>query len=288
MAELTNTDLNSSIPELWDEEVLEGRYAGAVIMNRVNNKTGLVAKQGDSLHITVDAKYSAGTLGANSSFVPQTIQPSSINLVINTNVQVAVEVVEQAIAQSFYNPLSTFAKNAGKAMAVKYDQDLAAQITNLNLTAVGTDSAPIIFGSDAMLTAIKRIAEANVPTDDGMLSFILPPAAFYDGLLREQQLTAANMAGVPKNVLTTNYQFSLRGIPFYISNLLSATGSATGVKGALLHKTALAIGMQRQNIIREADRTASLIMSTVKVCFSLFGVQTVRADHGVICNVKTT
>lgn len=287
MASETNTELNATIPELWDEEIEQARYAGSVIMNRVTNKTDKVAKQGDSMHISIKARYTGGPLGSNSSFVPQTMTPTSINLVINTNVQVSVEVEEQARAQSFYDPLSDFTKDAGMVMGNNYDSSLAALHSNLNLTAVGTDAAPVIFNVDAMLTALKRVAQANIPMDDGMLSFILSTDGFYDGLLREQQLTAAQSAGVPKNVLTTSYQFSLRGVPFYLSNLLADNGAVTGKKGMLIHKSALAIGMQRNNLVKTADRTASLVLSTVKIVFSLYGVVTVRPDHGVVINIRS-
>jgi hypothetical protein len=227
-------------------------------------------------------------LGSNGAFIPQVVTIAGVNLVINTNVQVAIEVEEISVAQSYYNPLSTFTKSAGKAIGLDYDAKIAALHSDLNLTAVGTDAAPVIFGVDAMLTGLKRIAEANIPMDDGALSFILPPAAFYDGLLREQQLTAADMAGVPKNVLTSNYRFSLRGVPFYESNSLANNAAVNGKKGLLIHKSAFAIGMQRNNLVREADRTAGLVLSTVKIVFSLYGVITVRTDHGVVCNVRTS
>jgi len=282
MSSFSTTELNATINEVWDQEIEDGRYAGAVIMNRVNNRSTFVEKSGDIVNISVDGTYSVAAVGSNGAFTPSVFTVSTVALSINQHYYVANETEDRAKAASFYDPLSRFPREAGKAFAVKYDTDLATLQSGLTtLTAVGTDTTPIVFGVESAREAILRFANANIPVDDGQQSFIIPPVAYYGGLLTDGQLTKANEMGVPKNVNTTGYKFPLLGVPFYTSTVLADNAAVTGKIGVLIHKQAWAIAMQKNNDIKRAERTAGLVLSTVAVVQSLYGFVTVRANHGV-------
>lgn len=279
-----NTELNATINETWDQEIEDARYANAVIMPRVNNRSTFVQKSGDIINVTVDGSYSVAAVGASGAFTPLAITPSTVALTVNQHYYIAIEVEDKAEAQSFYDPRSRFPRDAGKSFAVKYDTDLAALQSELTLTPVGTDSAPVVFGVDAAAQALLTLANANIPTEN--CSFIIPPVGYYGGLVKEAQLTAANMMGTPKNVLTTGYQFPMFGVPIYLSTVLASNSGASGKKGVLINKQAWAIAMQKNNEIKRADRTAGLALTSVVVVQSLYGVRTIRADHGVVINVR--
>lgn len=72
MADFDSTALNATIKELWDEKVEEARYAKMVIANHISNKSGIAEKKGDVIHVTIDQKYTVGTVSAGAAFTPQT------------------------------------------------------------------------------------------------------------------------------------------------------------------------------------------------------------------------
>lgn len=284
MASFSNTELNATIDEKWDMEIEEARYANAVIMPRIANKSGVVKKSGDRINVTVKPKYTVGDVGSNGAFVPQTITPTSVAVVVDQHKQVAIETEDKAEAQSFWDPESDFPKDAGAAMAVKYDTDIAALHGDFTSNVVGEEGTPEIFGTSKVRAALLKLADRNVPLRE--LSFLLPPIAFYSGVFTEAQLTAADAAGLPKNVLTTNYRFPLLGVPAYETTCLTTVGTA--IKGLLLHKSAMAIAMQKNNEIKRAERTSALVLSYVVVIQSLYGIKTIREDHGVVINIRNS
>lgn len=287
MAVYANTDLASiTIPIEWDHEVLQARYATGVIWPKVLNRSEVVKGQGSQITIPIKGRLTAGTVTAGTgAFVPQAVAPTTANIVLNTWVQVAVEITDQAKAQSFWDPTSDFPKDAGAAMSVRYDQDLAALYSTLTgLTAVGNEATPEAFDDGAARAAILRLANANVPKNN--LSFFLPPVAWYAGWLAKVELTAAYATGESKSAMTTGLRTPILGVPGYESNLLTTVGTA--IKGLLLHKEAFGVGMQLNNETKMADRTSALLLSKVAVMSSLYGVLTVRNDHGVVINVRNS
>ena len=176
-------------------------------------------QSGDLLHVTIKQRYTVGDMAANGAFVPQTWTANSVPITVNQYKQVSIEVEDQAKAQSFWDPDSEFPKDAGAAYAEHYDTVIAGQYASFNsLAQVGEIEDPKAFGKLFMQTSMLRMADANIPKAN--LSFLLPPIAFYGGLLNEAQLTAADMSGQPKNVLTTGFRFTLLGVPFYESTTI--------------------------------------------------------------------
>lgn len=286
MASFSATELNATIDEKWDQDIEDARYANGVFLNRIANKSAIVAKSGDILHVTIKQRYTVGDVGANGAFVPQVWTANSVPITVNQYKQVAIEVEELAKAQSFWSPDSEFPADAGKAFAEHYDTVIAGQFASFNvLSEVGATTSPTAFGKQHMLTSMLRLADANIPSDN--LSYFLPPIAFLGGLLNEVQFTAADQAGQPKNVLTTGYRFTLLGTPFYQSSTI-ATSGGTIRKGLLLHKTAMGIAFQKNNEIRKADRTPALVASYVTLVKSLYGIAVIRTDHGVVLNISAT
>ena len=131
MADFSLTQLNSSIKELWDTKVEEARYAEGVIMNRVANKSETARQKGDRIHVTIDQKYSAGNVGSDGTFAAQNYNLATSTILLDQWKQIAVQILDQAAAQSFWTPDSSFPTNAGKAFANQYDSDLAGEHSNV-------------------------------------------------------------------------------------------------------------------------------------------------------------
>lgn len=282
MASFSTTELNASIDEKWDMDLEEARYAEATIMPLVSNKSAIVAKSGDIINVTVKAKYTVGDVGSNGAFVPQVYTPTSVAVTVNKHKQVAIEVEDKASFQSFWTPDSDFPKDAGAALAVQYDSDLAALYTDITTNVVGDSVSPGSFDKVKFLAAMLKLADTNIPKKD--LNFVLPPIAFYGGIYNEVQLTSAEQLGKGSNALTTNERFPILGVPTHESTVLTKSGSVW--KALLFHSSAFAIAMQKNNKYSRADRTAGLVFSYVVAVQSLYGVRTIRQDHACLINLS--
>lgn len=278
-----NTALNATIRELWDDKIEDARYAKGVIMNRVANKSGIAQKKGDLIHVTVDQKYSVGVVGSDGSFTPQNYVPTTSDVNLNQWEQIAIRVLDRAQAQAFWTPDSKFPSAAGAAFAARYDAQIAALHSSVAAgNAVGSTSTPANFDKTLAQEAMLRLANQNIPLEE--LSWCLHPAAYYNGLLNEAQLTSAADAGVSKNVLTTGFVFNLLGAPVYLSTNIVETGTPAVKKNLLLHKSAIAIAWQKNTDIEHVRTTANLVLADLFVAQSLYGQNVIRSDHFIVIN----
>ena len=280
MAVFDNTTNAATINEVWDRAVEQFRYAKGVFLNRINNKSSLVKESGDIINFSIKKEYTVGTIPSGGAITPQSWTMTTVALTVDKNQEITVETEDKTKAQSFWDANSDLPKDAGAAFAAEYDRLIAAQHGDFTLTPVNAADTTSAFGKNSFTTAMLRMDDNNVPQEDR--SFFLSPNAYWAGLMNEMQLTAANEAGLPKNVLTTGFRFSLGGVPFYTSTKIATVGTVR--KGILLHKSALAIAFQRNCEIRRADRLAGLVDSYVAMVKSLYGIKMVRADYGVVIN----
>lgn len=282
MADFDNTALNSVIRELWDEKVQEARYAKMVIANNISNSSGIAEKKGDVIHVTIDQKYTVGTVSAAGAFTPQNYTPTTVDITLNQWEQVSIRVLDKAEAQSFWTPGSIFPRKVGEAFGDRYDAQVAALHGSIT-TQVGSTSAPENFSKNLAQEAMVKLAQTNIPLED--LSFFLNPVSYYNGLCNEEQLTAASKSGLSKNVIMTGYVFDLFNAPLYLSpNILNNVGTPLVVKNMLLHKSAIAIAWQKNTEIERFRATPAGVLADGFVAQSLYGQSVVRADHGIVIN----
>lgn len=278
-----NTALNATVRELWDEKIEDARYAKGVIMNRVANKSGVAQKKGDVIHVTVDQRYTVGSVGTDGSFAPQNYTPTTSDVTLNQWEQIAIRVLDRAQAQSFWTPDSKFPSAAGAAFSARYDAQIAALHSSVaSGNTVGNAANPAAFDKTLAQEAILRLASTNIPLEE--LSWCLHPVAYYNGLLNEAQLTSAADSGLAKNVLTTGYVFNLLGAPVYLSTNIVETGTPAIKKNLLLHKSAIAIAWQKNTDIEHVRTTANLVLADLFIAQSLYGQNVIRSDHFVVIN----
>ena len=278
-----NSALNSTVKELWDEKLEDARYAKGVIMNRVSNKSGIASKKGDIIHVTINQRYTVGTIAADGSFTPQNYTPTTVDVTLNQWEQIAIRILDRAEAQSFWNPDSKFPSDAGAAFAARYDAQIAALHSSVGAgNSVGSATGPAAFDKTLAQEAVLRLASTNIPLEE--LSWCLHPTAYYAGLLNEAQLTQADSMGVSKNVLTTGYVFPLLGFPVYLSTNIVETGTPAVKKNLLLHKSAIAIAWQKDVVIDRGSTVGSGIAGQMVLAQSLYGQSVIRSDHFVVIN----
>lgn len=285
MAVLDNTSLNASIDEAWDLVVEEGRYAESTIVPRIMNKSDLVKRSGDSVNLTYEPTLTVGAVtGATGAFTPQAYTLNSVAVSCDQWVQCAIEVLDKANFQSFYSPESTFPSRAAKAMAEQFDTHLGSLYSGFTTNTVGTSSEPFVFDDVMCLSAMLKLADKKIPKNE--LSFILPPIAFYKGIFTKPEFRDADKTGLPKSVLSTNFRESILKVPAYETPLLTTVDQAK--VGYLLHKSAMAIAMNKKNDFRRAEGTAAGKFSLIVAMQSLYGVKVFREDHGVALYIRNS
>lgn len=293
MSAFDNTAANVVIPEVWDTEVLQARYAKAAIMPRVLNKSQKVADYGDIVHIPIKPRFTGVTVGTDGSFTTEAPTLTEAQVAVDTWKAVAIEVPDKTSKQSIVTLETELPSQFGDRLAEFYDQALANLYGNLTGgTPVGTKAAPTAFIRDAALTSVLGLRANNIPLED--LSWVLPPHAFYLGWLTQEITTAAYATGLPKSVLSTNARGPILNIPAFESNNLAGSTlnpDATitgGIAGMLIHKESFAIAMQINNKYERTRMTPNKFLSTLVVAHNLFGVITVRADHGSVLYIKNS
>lgn len=281
-----NTALNATIPELWDEELEQARYANGVIFPHINNKSSVAQKKGDIIHVTIDQKWTVGTVGSDGSFAPQNYTPTTVDITLNQWEQIALRILDRAEAQSFFNPATKSAQTAGAAFAARYDAQIAALHGSVGASNIaGSTVTPAQFDKTLAQEAMLRLANANVPMDNkDDLSWCLHPISYYNGILNEAQLTSAADSGQSKNVLTTGSIFNLFGAGVYLSTNIVEAGNPGVKKNLLLHKSAIAIAWQKNTQIDRVRAVANLVAGDIVLIQSLYGLNVIRSDHFVVIN----
>lgn len=286
MASFGSSELDLTTDEKWDMDLEEARYEASTIMQRVTNRSAIVKKSGDIINVTIQGRYSVNDVGASGSFTPQIQTLTAVQITVDKHKEVAIETQDKAIAQSFWDPESTFPKEAGMAMGEDVDTRLAELHTDFTSNVVFSESDPKPFDTVALRVAMLKLRDRSIPLRD--LSFILPPIAYYQGILTETQLVDSDKTGLPKSVLINGFRTRLLEVPAYETTLLTTPDGTSAIKAFLLHKTAMAIATQKNNEIKRAERTSALVFSAVVAVQSLYGVKTIREDHGVVLNIKNS
>lgn len=270
--------------QVWDPQVLQARYAKAVIMPHVLNKSQLVSDQGQLVRIPIKPKFTGGTVSSTGDFTPETVTLTDIQVNVNTWKQVSVEITDKASKQAVQTLETEMPSQFGERLAVFYDTDLANLYGALTGTAVGSKNTPVQFIEDAALNAVLGLRRNDIPLED--MSWILPPEAFYLGWLTKERLTNAMTTGFSKSVLQTNFRQPILNIPAFESTLLAgSTNNAdatinNGIGGMLIHEQSMAIAMQINNKYERVRGTPAGKLTTIIVAQNLYGTVIGRTDHG--------
>lgn len=285
----TNTQSTATIDEKWDQDVHEAVYETAEIVPRVANKSDLVKNSGDIINVTVDARVAVQTVGSDGSFNITQTTPESIVLTIDQWKLTQRGTTDRAEAQSFWDINSTFPKVGGQAKAEDMDSAVAALYSGLSLTPVGTESDRVTFGKDAAASALLRIGKSIKGKIKNLnnLTFVLPYEAVFSGLLQETDFTDASMigGGAVSPLKSGKLGMSVLGIPIAMTTLTSLV-SGNCYKGMLIHREAFAIGIQLNNSYERFSLKPGGYAGKAVTMEWLYGVKTIRADHGVVININ--
>lgn len=282
MAETGTTALDVLIPEIWDLQVLDARYAEAQIMARFLNKSEKLKGFGDKIHVPIEPALAGGTVtAATGAFTSETWTYSEQVLTVDTWRHASIEVPDNAKQFSHTDVIKRLPNAAGKKLAEQIDEDLAGLHGDWTTDVIGSTQTPEAFQDKHIMEALFSFADNKIPKDG--LSWMLAPEAYYFGIFTKDRWTSADQMGLPKSVLTTNFRFPIFGVPSYETPLLKKVGKVR--KCFIAHKEALAAAIVIETKPETVRRTANLLLSTLVIVQNLYGVKTIRADHARVVNI---
>lgn len=311
MATLSAANVQAVIPQVWDTQVLQGRYGTEVIVPRVLNRSSLVEDYGQIIHIPIKPRFAGGITNTDGTFTAEAVTLTDVQVNVNTWRYVSIIVGDQQSKQSIVTLETELPSQFGARLGEFNEIALANQFLNFTggsegLVAgqgLGTPGAGgINFDDDTANLAVLYLRRRNIMLDE--CSWILSPEARNLGWLKKERLTSAMHTGEAKSSITTNKIPDILSIPAFESTLLNGSsvtddnGTAlnaasspnlTGTSAcALLHRESLAIAIQINNKVERVRTTPAQQLATLIVNQNLFGTQTVRATHGVVMYIKNS
>jgi N4-gp56 family major capsid protein len=294
---VTNATAATFIPELWSDEIVAA-YKNSLVMANVVNKMPMKGKKGDTIHIPKPTRGTASAKAASTQVTLQAATESEVVVTIDKHYEYSrliediTEVQAQASLRKFYTD------DAGYALAKQVDTDLFAEAvasftkyyvdgaSGLASYAVDTVADTDKFTDLALRDGIQLLDEADVPMDGRV--FVVPPSAVNTirGIDRYMSSDFGG-AGTVKGQIGTLY-----GVPVIVSTncpvLETAAENAAGgeVKGAvLMHKDAIVFAEQVG--VRSQTQYKQEYLSTLFTSDTLYGVETLRSESGIIIALPT-
>jgi hypothetical protein len=274
--EITVSQLAGSIPDVVRAVALKARYARVSIAKNVLSVDADVAKQGDRVSLSILPALDVNNVGSGGSVTRQAVSLTAVEVVMNLWKECTVDVDDRAMRQSALSVLKEYSAEMGKALGAAQDGSLADEYSNLtDQTAIGSTSNPDPMNDENIRAAMQTLDDDDIPREDRM--WFLSPAAHND-LLGLARFTEAQNTGFNRGVQIENGRISrLYGDPVYVSNKIATSTSAKA--NIYCHKEALGIGTQRNF---KVTPLAKVQLSEAITCDVLYGVKTVRGNHGVV------
>jgi len=275
--EITNTEADVFIPEIWRPGFLKALYAKGVVRPRILEADGDVAQKGDILHIRIAPSLSVNDVGAtDGSVTNQALTATESQLTVDQWREISFTVLDKAAKQAddYLQPCLEQGVPAGFASDI--DSKLLALHASLNgYTAVDATAG---INEDRLTDAFYALANANVMMDDPnniswFFSWKQWPTLKKLAQLSEAQITGEGGGGVLRFKIPDIF-----GCPVYFT---SNVATSTYHKNMLLHREAMACGVQKNFNLEKFARTAKASTYSADI---LYGVRVVRTTHGIVIN----
>jgi len=271
--EITNTQADVIIPELWRPKMFEARYPSSVMIKRVTSVDGDVSKYGDILHLPIEPVVSVNNVGADGSLTNQALTPTESELTVNLWKEATIDVVDKAQKQSILDLLTAFIPGFGKAIAAAQDLSLLGLHSDLTTNEVGDSSTE--YSAELLQAALQKLIDANIPVDNANDISCVLHTSKWSALKNIDKFQFANYTGMAMGGQMKYEAPAPYGVPHFFS---SQVVSSTGYHNLVFHRQAFGIGTQKNFSIEKLARTK---LSQAIVGSVLYGVKTIRETHGV-------
>lgn len=277
MANITNLNTVTTdavfVPEMWSDLVLRAREDNYVAANLFERRDTDVP-YGDLVHFPKSSIGTAADYVEGEKLEDKLAAPTEgeETIAIDTYKVRPFLISDRLSRQSKYDQYVEEAWSAGQAVAAAIDTDILAESANFT-GSVGTDNVAL---TNIEFTEAKETLDvANVPMQDRF--WILNPQAEKDLLdLSGNYFTSMDFAN-EKSLVTGQIGRIILGSPAYFSN--NTPAGAAGHVNVYAHKQAVGVAIQMG---QETQSESSVnFQGTLGNVRALYGVGTLRADHGV-------
>ena len=271
----TDAATGELIPQLWSKRIINHVRSNLVCVNVVDTTWKEQLAYGDILNIpllkelTTSAVNTANRESVNSE--ANTVTDTADTITIDTWRE-SVVMIDDSTKKQTHLPdlLAKLADNAAYALEKYIDTSVNAHFSGLTSTWAGSDGQA--FEDDLMIDLMEGLDEADVPRTQR--SLVIDPSTIAD-IYRIDKFVHRDYQG--KTPVASGNIGSIYGVPVYVTNNLTATGT-TGSYGALLHKEAIALVIQ-DGVSVERWRAHSAASDVIAIR-ALYGEEVLRATFG--------
>jgi hypothetical protein len=275
--EITNTEADVFIPELWKPGFLKALYAAGVVRQRVLAADGDVAQKGDILHIRIAPSLSVNDVGAtDGSVTNQALTPTESQLTVDKWREISFTVLDKAGKQAdeYLQPCLE------SGVPAAFASDIDAKLLGLYAGMTGYTAVDATAGlnEDRLTEAFYALMNANVPVSMiNDMSWVFHPKQWMT-LRKLAQISSAQITGNPDGGILTQKIPDVMGVPVYFTTNVQ---TSTYHKNVLMHREGLACGVQKNFRIEQFARTAKATTYSADI---LYGVKVVRTSHIILIN----
>jgi hypothetical protein len=275
--------VDSFIPELWSDEILDALEHRLVMAKLVNTDfSDLVKGKGDVIHIPNISNLQANQKATRTAVTVQapTSEPVS-SITIDQHWEVSFLVEDLAEIQTAVTLRQLYTKRAGYAIAKKLDDAIiakaAASFDLIDSTSTGNSSS---LDEDDILLAKTLLDEADCPQEDRHL--VVAPQ-MYNKLLKLDRFTAYDSLGPGAGgaPIQNGLIGSIYGFTVWMTQNIQATGTGTSdtVNSYAFHRDALALCVQLEPRV-QATYVQEYLGWLVTVDI-VYGLNYLRSEWGV-------
>lgn len=270
-----------NVPKIWAKELQDNRVNNLVMWALIDSTySSEISQKGDVLHLNFMAEItdSTATNTAVSGLTVDGLTTTQVDLLIDRYIRKVLGVQDVLKAQSTYDYRKPHTERLGRFLDRALDEEVMRKAiagAGSTVTVTGNTNTTIAFAD--VVKAAAALDLANVPVDN---RYIVINGAGLGDLRKVAEFTLNSATGETGLVSTkTGLVGSIYGMPVYISNAVSETGTpGSKVWNFLMfHKSAI-VGATQNVPAFEADRDKVNGVDFIAGS-ELFGVKVVRADH---------
>jgi len=271
------TQLDVFIPELWADGVYRYFNKQLILKPFFDDYSSLVQGAGDVLHIPTVQEVATADKTVNTGVAYTVATETDIDLAIDQHKYAAKLFEDLAMIQSNEQLFDKYAQSMAYGLAKAVDTKIEALLQTLGTTQ--TLAADNSMSNADVETALGTMMSNDIPQDE--CAFFVNSLIYAD-LMNSKAFVAQNSgAGVgfgnDNAVMNTGQVGDLFGIPVFTSSLIPTTAS-TGIEAAyLVHKSAIAVAVQRD--IRIQSEYSVDYLGTKVVADIIYGAVITTSNH---------
>ena len=260
------------VPEVWAKEVQKQRENKLFMAKRVDRFDVDFAGGGDVLHVPKVTDLTAGNISNDGSLTDSANTEGEVQLIVDKWKGVSINVPDLLKVQAKYDLMKLYTEKMGYALGKVVESDLLAEYSNVT-GAAGSNATDL---TDATIrNAVEDLDLALAPFED-RYAIIYPTQKNallgIDKFVRYDSIPFA----ADSSPIKTGGIGQLYGVEFSVSALITTISSARA--NIMWHRSAFGLALVKDVKVENFARTQ---FSDRLGASELYGIKTMRADHGV-------